>query len=130
MNKVILVGRLTDHPEVRYTQDNKAIATFSLAVDRKYKRDGEPTADFIRCVSFGKAAEFVGKYFTKGMRVAVSGHIQTGSYKDREGRTIYTTDIIVEEQEFAQSKSESGNSRSGQESTQWQQAEDDMKLPW
>lgn len=130
MNKVILVGRLTNHPEVRYTQDNKAIATFSLAVDRKYKRDGEPTADFIRCVSFGKAAEFVEKYFTKGMRVAVSGHIQTGSYKDREGRTIYTTDIIVEEQEFAQSKSESGNSRSEQESTQWQQAEDDITLPW
>jgi single-strand DNA-binding protein len=110
MNKVVLVGRLTGNPEVRYSQgDNStAVARYTVAVERRFKsnREGEPTADFIRCVVFNKSAEFAEKHFTKGMRVAISGRIQTGSYTNQEGVRIYTTDIIVEEQEFAQSRSE------------------------
>lgn len=133
MNKAVLVGRLTKDPEVRYTQGQNqiAVAHYTVAVDRRYKRDGEPEADFIRCVSFGKSAEFAEKYFTKGMRVAVSGHIQTGSYKDKDGRTVYTTDVIVEEHEFAQSKSEgtgSTESIGGQDG--WQEAAEGVTLPW
>ena len=106
MNQVVLIGRLTRDVETRYsTGDNPiAISRYSLAVDRKYKRDGEPTADFITIVSFGKAAEFAEKYFYKGMRVAVSGRIQTGSYTDKEGRKNYTTEVIAENQEFADAK--------------------------
>ena len=106
MNQVVLIGRLTRDVETRYsTGDNPlAISRYSLAVDRKYKRDGEPTADFISIVSFGKAAEFAEKHFCKGMRVAVSGRIQTGSYTDKEGRKNYTTEVIAENQEFADAK--------------------------
>lgn len=106
MNQVVLMGRLTRDVETRYsTGDNPiAISRYSLAVDRKYKRDGEPTADFITIVSFGKAAEFAEKYFCKGRRVAVSGRIQTGSYTDKEGRKNYTTEVIAESQEFADAK--------------------------
>lgn len=107
MNKVILIGRLTKDVETRYTQGNEpmAISRYTLAVDRKFKREGEPDADFINCIAFGKAGEFAEKYFRKGMKVAVSGRIQTGSYTDRDtGKTVYTTDIIVEEQEFCEKK--------------------------
>ena len=100
------MGRLTRDPEVRYTAgDNPmAVARYTMAVDRRFKRDGEPSADFINCVAFGKSGEFAEKYFTKGMRVAVSGRIQTGSYTNKEGMKVYTTDIVVEDQEFAQNK--------------------------
>ena len=111
MNKVILMGRLTRDPEVRYSQGGEnplAIARYTLAVDRRFKRDGEQTADFISCVSFGKTAEFAEKYFRQGMRVLVSGRIQTGSYVNQEGRKVYTTDIILDDQEFADSKGASG----------------------
>jgi len=106
MNKAMLMGRLTRDPEVRYTQGEKptAIARYTLAVDRRFKRDNEPTADFIPCVAFGRQGEFAARYFKKGMRVAVSGRIQTGSYENQEGRRIYTTDVIVEDQECAESK--------------------------
>lgn len=106
MNKVILMGRLTRDPEVRYSQGENAsaVARYSLAVDRRFKRDGEPTADFINCVAFGKQAEFTEKYLRQGTKIAITGRIQTGSYKNREGQTVYTTDIVVEEQEFAESK--------------------------
>ena len=104
MNKVILMGRLTRDTEVRYSGE-LAIARYTLAVDRKYKKDGEADADFINCVAFGKAGEFAEKYFRKGMKVAISGRIQTGSYiDDRTGNKVYTTDIVIEEQEFAESK--------------------------
>lgn len=104
MNKVILMGRLTRDTEVRYSGE-LAIARYTLAVDRKYKKDGEADADFINCVAFGKAGEFAEKYFRKGMKVTISGRIQTGSYTDKEtGKTVYTTDIVIEEQEFAESK--------------------------
>ncbi len=109
MNKVILMGRLTRDPEVRYSTGATplAIARYSLAVDRRFKRDGEPSADFINCVVFGKSAEFTEKYFRQGMRVTVCGRIQTGSYTNKEGVKVYTTEVIVEEQEFAESKSAS-----------------------
>lgn len=106
MNKVILMGRLTRDPEVRYNSE-LAISRYSLAVDRRFKKDGEPEADFINCVAFGKAGEFAEKYFRKGMKVAISGRIQTGSYTHKDsGIKINTFDIIVEEQEFAESKKE------------------------
>lgn len=106
MNKVIMIGRLTADPEVRYTQGQNpmAIARYTLAVNRRFKREGEPDADFIRCVAFGKAGEFAEKYFTKGIKIAITGRIQTGSYTDQRGEKVYTTDIVVEEQEFAESK--------------------------
>ena len=108
MNKVILMGRLTRDPEVRYSQGERqmAIARYTLAVDRRGRRDAgqDAQADFIRCVAFDRAAEFAEKYFHQGMRVLVSGRIQTGSYQDRDGKTVYTTDIVVEDQEFADSK--------------------------
>ena len=106
MNKWIGIGRLTRDPEVRYTQGDKpmAIARYTLAVDRRYKKEGEQSADFIPCVAFGKSAEFIEKYCKKGTKLAVSGRIQTGSYTNREGQNVYTTEVVVEEQEFAESK--------------------------
>lgn len=106
MNKVILMGRLTRDPEVRYSagENSLAIARYTLAVDRRFKRDGEATADFISCVVFGKQAEFAEKYFRQGVRIVVSGRIQTGSYTNRDGVKVYTTEVVVEEQEFAESK--------------------------
>lgn len=114
MNKVILIGRLTRDPEVRYSQNENgtAIARFSLAVDRRFKRAGEPEADFISCVAFGKTAEFYEKYVKQGTKMAVVGHIQTGSYTNKEGQKVYTTEIMVEESEFAESKS-SGSGDTG-----------------
>lgn len=113
MNKVILMGRLTRDPEVRYSQgDNSmAIARYTLAVDRRFNRNNndENSADFIGCVAFGKSGEFAEKYFRKGTKVLVTGRIQTGSYTNRDGVKVYTTDVVVEDQEFAESK----NSNSG-----------------
>ena len=116
MNKVILMGRLTRDPEVRYSSgDNQmAIARYSLAVDRRGRRDGDgQTADFINCVAFGNAAEFAEKYFHKGIKIAITGRIQTGSYTNKEGQKVYTTDVVVEEQEFAESKAASSENAGG-----------------
>lgn len=106
MNQVCLVGRLTNDPEIRYTQGEKpmAVAKYTLAVDRRYKKEGEQTADFIRCIAFGKNGEFAEKYMTQGRKFAVSGSIQTGSYKNKDGQTVYTTDVIVNGQDFCDSK--------------------------
>ena len=111
MNKVVLMGRLTRDPEVRYSQGQNAmaVARYTLAVDRRFRREGEPSADFINCVVFGKSAEFTERYFRQGMRIVVSGRIQTGSYTNRDGVKVYTTDVVVEEQEFAESKNASGS---------------------
>lgn len=108
MNKVILVGRLTRDPEVRYSQgeNTMAIARYTIAVNRRFKREGDPEADFIRCVVFWRAAEFAEKYFRQGLRIAISGRIQTGSYTNKEGVKVYTTEVVVEEQEFAESMAE------------------------
>ena len=112
MNKAIEIGRLTRDPEVRYSQgSNTAVARYTVAVDRKFKREGEPTADFIPCVAFGKQAEFAEKYFRKGTKVVISGRITTGSYTNKDGQKVYTTEITVEEQEFAESRAESEANR-------------------
>ncbi|HIU74518.1 MAG TPA: single-stranded DNA-binding protein [Candidatus Pelethocola excrementipullorum] len=109
MNKVVLMGRLTRDPDIRYSagENSTAVARYTLAVDRRFKRDGEPTADFIGCVAFGRSAEFAEKYFRQGIRIVIAGRIQTGSYTNRDGVKVYTTDVVVEEQEFAESKSAS-----------------------
>lgn len=108
MNKVILMGRPTRDPEVRYSQgDNKlAIARFTLAVDRRIKKDNDQNADFISCVAFGKTAEFIEKYILQGIKIVVCGRIQTGNYTNKDGQKVYTTEVLVEELDFAQSKSE------------------------
>ena len=111
MNKVILMGRLTRDPEVRYSagENALAIARYTLAVDRRFRRDGEASADFIQCVSFGRTAEFAEKYFRQGLKIAVTGRIQTGSYTNRDGQKVYTTEVVVEDQEFAESKAARDN---------------------
>ena len=116
MNKVILIGRVVRDAEIRYSQgaSSTCIARYTLAVDRKFKQEGQPTADFINCIAFGKLGEFAEKYLHKGVKIAVTGRIQTGSYKNKDGNTVYTTDVVVEEQEFCESKSSNqskGNDR-------------------
>lgn len=107
MNKAVLMGRLTKDPDVRYTQDAQpmCIARYTLAVDRRGKKDGQQTADFISCVAFGKAGEFTEKYLHKGMKICVAGRIQTGSYTRQDGTKVYTTDVVVEGQEFCEGRS-------------------------
>lgn len=117
MNKVILMGRLTRDPEVRYSSGDSsmAIARYTLAVDRRFRRngDGEQTADFIGCVAFGKSAEFAERYFRQGLKIVVTGRIQTGSYTNKDGQKVYTTDVVVEDQEFAESKAASMSNGGG-----------------
>ena len=117
MNKVILMGRLTKDPEVRYSQGETpmAVARYTLAVDRRQARsnNNEQTADFINCVAFGRAGEFAERYFRKGTKIAITGRIQTGSYTNKDGVRVYTTDIVVEEQEFAESKNASSGNEGG-----------------
>ena len=116
MNKVILMGRLTRDPEVRYAQNsNTAVCRYSLAVDRRFKRDGEPDADFFNCTVFGKGAEFAEKYFKQGTKVLVTGRIQNDNYTNKDGQKVYSVQIIVEEQEFAESKNRSSGSGNLQE---------------
>lgn len=114
MNKVILMGRLVRDPEVRYSQGQNAtaVARYTLAVDRKFKRDGEPNADFINCIAFGKNGEFAEKYLHKGIKIAVEGRVQTGSYTNKDGQKVYTTDIVVESHEFCESKNVSQSEQS------------------
>lgn len=111
MNRVILMGRLVRDPEVRYTQGSSpmAVARYTLAVDRRFKKDGEPSADFINCIAFAKAAEFAEKYLRKGGKVVVEGRWQTGAYTNKDGKKVYTNDCLIESQEFAESKNQSGN---------------------
>lgn len=112
MNKVILIGRFVRDPEVRYTSNDKCCATFNIAVDRKYKQEGQPEADFPRVIAWGKTAEFIERYFRKGMKIGIEGRIQTGSYKNKDGNTVYSTDIVADSVEFVESKSASSNSNS------------------
>lgn len=114
MNRVILIGRIVRDPEVRQVPNGTAVARYTLAVDRKFKKDGEGNADFINCVVFGKGAEFTEKYLFKGTKIAVVGRIQTGSYTNKDGQRVNTTDIIVEEQEFAESKASNSNNAAPQ----------------
>ena len=133
MNKVILVGRLTRDPEMRYSQGETslAIARYTLAVDRRGRRDDQQSADFISCVAFGKAGEWAEKWLRKGIKIAIIGRIQTGSYIDREtGKKVYTTDVIIEEQEFAESKAASEGNSQNQQRQQEQSAGDGfMNIP-
>lgn len=139
MNKVILMGRLTRDPELRYSnkgQDQTAICNYTLAVDRRQRnQDGSTPADFIPCTAFSKAAEFAEKYFRQGLRVLVSGRIQTGSYTNRDGVKVYTTTVIVEEQEFADSKKDGGadprqrDRNPGRDRNQEQDREGFMDIP-
>lgn len=112
------MGRLTRDPELKYTQGENplAVTRYTLAVNRRFKREGEPDADFIRCIVFGKGAEFAEKYFHQGIKIVISGRIQTGSYTNKDGIKVYTTDVIVEEQDFCESKSTANNNREQQSS--------------
>ena len=107
MNKVVLLGRLARDPEARQGQ-TMTVTKFSLAVDRRIKAEGQPSADFISCVAFGKTAEFIDKYFKKGSKMALEGRIQTGSYTNKDGQKVYTTDVVVDNVEFAESKAAAG----------------------
>lgn len=136
MNKVILMGRLTRDPEVRYSQqgdsqESMCIARYTLAVDRRGKKnEGKQTADFISCVTFGQAGQFAEKYFKQGMRVTISGRIQTGSYTNRDGQKVYTTDVVIEEQEFAESKGTSAGSGQQERQKPYQTDEQEfMNIP-
>lgn len=115
MNKVILMGRLTRDPEVRYSQgaNQTAVARFSIAVDRRFKREGEPDADFFNCTSFGKQAEFVERYLHKGTKVVLSGRVQNDNYTNKDGQMVYSVRIIVDEIEFAESKNAAGGNGGG-----------------
>ena len=115
MNRVILMGRIVRDPEIRYSQGEKstAVARFSLAVDRKFKQEGQPTADFINCLAFGKRAEFLERYCKKGTKLVVEGSWQTGSYTNKDGVKVYTNECLIENCEFAESKNASGNNNGG-----------------
>ena len=135
MNKVILMGRLTRDPEARYSngENATAVAHYTLAVDRRFKREGdEQTADFIRCVCFGKSAEFAEGYLKQGTKIVVSGRIQTGSYTNKEGQRVYTTDVVVEEQEFAESRraaSQNGNNQNEETPPPYTDKDGFMNIP-
>lgn len=131
MNRTILMGRLTRDPEIRYSQGNNpmAIAKYSLAVPRRFKREGEPDCDFINCVAFGKLAEFAEKYLHKGIKIAVEGRWQTGSYTNKDGNKVYTNDCVVESQEFAESKNASQESAGGFSSVNHNPDDGFMNIP-
>ena len=109
MNCVVLMGRLTRDPEIRFSQAGKAVARYSVAVDRRFHREGDPTTDFIDCIAFGNSAEFAEKYFHKGMRVALQGRLQIDQYTAKDGSTRRSASVVIDNQEFAQSKSENAS---------------------
>ena len=112
MNSVQLLGRLTRDPDVRYTDGGSTIARFTIAVDRRFKQEGGDTADFINCIAFGKTAEFIERYIFKGTKIALNGRIQTGSYTNKDNVKVFTTDVVVENVEFAESKNNNSNAGS------------------
>ena len=116
MNKTILMGRLTRNPDVRYSQGEKStcVARYTLAVNRRFRKEGEADADFINCVAFGRQGEFAEKYLKQGTKIVIAGRIQTGSYTNRDGVKVYTTDVVVEEQDFAESKAAASGQGTGQ----------------
>ena len=131
MNKVILMGRLTRDPDIRYSagEGGTSVARYTLAVDRRFNRNGEATADFLPCVAFGRSAEFAEKYLRQGLKIVVTGRIQTGSYTNREGQKVYTTDIIVEDQEFAESKAASDSYRASASSESYSAPREQRSAP-
>ena len=128
MNKAVLLGRVVKDPEVRNTQSNTMVCSFSLAVNRRFKQEGQPDADFINIVAWGKTAEFVAKYFTKGQQVAVVGRIQTRNYDDKNGKKVYVTEVIAEEVHFAESKKDNNTGFEPVES--FTPAQEGEKLPF
>lgn len=122
MNKVILMGRLTRNPDIRYSQGERStcVARYTLAVNRRFRREGDQDADFINCVAFGRQGEFAEKYLKQGTKIVISGRIQTGSYINRDGVKVYTTDVVVEEQDFAESKAASANYSGGYQQQSYQ----------
>lgn len=136
MNRVCITGRLTKDPEVRYAsgENQMCIASFTLAVNRKFKKEGEQEADFIRCKAFGKTGEFVEKYAKKGMKYDIAGRIQTGSYQNKNGDTVYTTEVVVEDIEFGESKKAQGDSTPKEKPKEetWMDVPDDIdsELPF
>ena len=128
MNNVVLMGRLTADPEYRTAQSGIVVVSYTLAVERRFKKDGEPTADFIRCKAFGKSAEFAERYFKKGTKIAVTGRIQTGSY-EKDGHKVYTTDVIIDNQEFAESKAASAEATEVPEASRPEAPDDFMAIP-
>lgn len=126
MNKVILIGRIASEVETRRTSSGKAVATYRLAVDRRFKKDGQPDADFLNCVAFGNNGEFAEKYLNKGMKIAIEGSIQTRSYENKEGKKVYVTEIIVDNHEFCERKINSGAESSG--ATPYPSAANDFAL--
>lgn len=131
MNKVILIGRLVADPDIRHTQSGKCVASYRLAVDRAFKSDGQPEADFINCVAWGKSGEFCQKYLHKGMKIAIEGRIQTGSYTKDDGTKVYTTDVIVEHHEFCEGKKQSDSGSYAEPAQGFTEIdEDDSDLPF
>ena len=131
MNKIILMGRLTRDPEVRYSQGDNAVAVgrFSLAVDRKFKREGEPDADFFNCTAFGNQAEFIEKYLRKGTKIVITGRVQNDNYTNKEGQKVYSVQILVEEVEFAESRSAGGAAPAGRPSPSQAAGDGFMSIP-
>ena len=131
MNKVILMGRCVRDPEVRYSQGQNAsaVAKFSLAVDRRFKQEGQPSADFINCVAFGKQAEFAEKYLRQGTKIAIVGRIQTGSYTNKDGQRVYTTEVVVEEHDFAESKASQQQTQNNRPAPAPENANSFMDIP-
>lgn len=131
MNKVFLMGRLTRDPEVRYAQNENgtAVARFSIAVDRRFKRDGEPDADFFNCTAFGKQAEFVEKYLRKGTKMLIVGRIQNDNYTNKDGQTVYSVKVMVDEMEFAESKNAGNNSANNNTTGQAPDLDGFMNIP-
>ncbi len=129
MNKVILMGRLTRDPETRQSGET-TVTRFTVAVDRRYKKEGDQSADFPNVVAFGKTAEFIEKYFKQGMKVLIEGRLQTGSYTNKDGIKIYTTDVIAEAVEFAESKREERGRTEPKEETEWATSAEDVDLPF
>lgn len=131
MNKFIGIGRLVRDPEVRYSagENSTAVAKFTLAVDRKFKKAGEQDADFIGCIAFGKQAEFIEKYFKQGMKMVLSGRIQTGSYTNKDGQKVYTTDVVADDIEFAESKGSGSGQAEHKPEPSLSQANDFMTIP-
>ena len=115
MNKIILIGRLTRDVEMYNSENNKAVARYTLAVNRPFRKNGEQQADFLPCIAFGKTAELAGQYLSKGVRVAIEGRVQTGSYTNQEGQKVYTTDVVVERQEFLEQRVDNSQPADGRE---------------
>ena len=129
MNKVILIGRLAKDPDIRMGTNDTKIARYTLAINRRYYKNNEPTADFISCVALGKNGEFAEKYLYQGIKIAVTGRIRTGSYTNRDGKKVYTTDVLIEEQEFAESKKSQSKEQQPPVPSPEQGADDFMSVP-